>query len=69
MEQYYSAKVDLTEKQDTKSVARGRIVRNQAARGGKEASWDGVGIEKKKVISLTPQHTKLDQNKRKKSEL
>ena len=65
MEQYYSVKVDLVEKQETKSVARGRIVRNQAGR----ASWDGAGIDKKKVISLTPQHTKLDQNKRKKSEL
>ena len=69
MEQYYSVKVDLVEKQETKSVARGRIVRNQAGRGSKEASWDGAGIDKKKVISLTPQHTKLDQNKRKKSEL
>lgn len=55
------------EKQETKSVARGRIVRNQAGRGSKEASWDGV--EKKKAISLTPQHTKFDQNKRKKSEV
>ena len=59
--------MDLTEKQETKSVARGRIVRNQPGRASKEACWDVA--DKKKIISLTPQHTKIDHSKRKKSEL